>query len=57
MKDLKTWLHANGLVINTKKTIAMPFYTQQNKLFLKPQIRFDRWILNIIMKQNFWVYI
>jgi hypothetical protein len=42
MKDLKKWLHTNGLVINTKKTITMPFHTWQNKFFLKHQIRFDK---------------
>jgi hypothetical protein len=42
MKEPKTWLHANGLVTDTEKTIALPFHTWQDKRFLKPQIRFDK---------------
>ena len=38
MKDLQTWFHANGVVINTEKTVAMSFRARQNKSFLKPDI-------------------
>lgn len=37
---LLIWFHVNGLMINTEKTIAMPFYTWQNKNFLKYEVIF-----------------
>jgi len=41
MDELLTWYHANGLVINTKKSTAMSFYTCLKERFLKPSIRFN----------------
>jgi hypothetical protein len=41
MKELLTRFHANGSVVNTKKTTVMSLHTWQNKRFLKPQIRFN----------------
>jgi len=38
MQQLLIWFHVNGLVIHTKKSIAMSFHTWQNKGVLKPQI-------------------
>jgi len=38
MKELQTRFHANGVAINTEKTLAMSFYAWQNKSFLKPEI-------------------
>ena len=38
MNDLQTWYHANGVVINTEKTLAMSFHAWQNRSFLKPEI-------------------
>jgi len=40
-QKLVIWVHVNGLVINTEKTIAMPFYTWQNKCFLKCEVTFN----------------
>lgn len=31
MNELLSWCHANGLVTNTKETIAMSFHTLQKK--------------------------
>jgi hypothetical protein len=38
MRQLLIWFHVNGLLIHTKKTIAMSFHIWQNKGALKPQI-------------------
>jgi len=39
-QNLLIWFHVNGLVINTEKTIVMPFYAWQNKSFLKHEVIF-----------------
>jgi hypothetical protein len=39
-QKLLIWFHVIGLVINTEKTIAIPFYTWQNKSFLKCEVIF-----------------
>jgi hypothetical protein len=41
MNDLHSWFYANGLVINTDKTIAMSFYTRQKRDPVKLQVKFD----------------
>ena len=40
MQQLIIWFHVNGLVISTKKIVAMLFCTWQNEGVLKPQIIF-----------------
>jgi hypothetical protein len=40
MNDLHSWFYANGVVINTDKTIAMSFYTRQKRDPVKRQVKF-----------------
>lgn len=57
MQQLIIWFHVNGLVISTKKIVAVLFHTWQNEGVLKPQIIFKVWILSTDMEQNCWVFI
>ena len=55
LQQLTIWFHVDGLVINTKKIVAILFYVWQNEGVLKPQIIFKVWILSINMKPDCWV--
>jgi hypothetical protein len=37
MTELQTWFTLNSLVVNTEKTLAMSFYTTQNKKPVLPR--------------------
>jgi hypothetical protein len=41
MEELHSWFYTNNLRINAEKTIAISFYTRQERAPLKPQIKFD----------------
>ena len=41
MKELEIWFQKNNLIINTKKTSAMPFHSKQRIDPLRPQIVFN----------------
>jgi hypothetical protein len=57
MEVLYNLFDTNGLVINTKKSIALSFHTWQNKIPLKPRIIFNNRDVNYSTEKNFWVYI
>jgi predicted ATP-grasp superfamily ATP-dependent carboligase len=54
MNELHSWFYANILILNTVKTIAMPFHTMQERHLMNSQIKFGKWILHINQKQNLW---
>jgi hypothetical protein len=53
MEVLDNWFDTNGLVINTKKSIALSFHTWQNKIPLKPQIVFNNRDVNYSSETKF----
>jgi len=57
MQQLIIWFHVDGLVISTRKIVAILFNTWQNEGVLKPKIIFKVRILSTDMKQNFCVFI
>jgi hypothetical protein len=50
MKQLEIWLQTNDLIINTDKTFAMSFHSNQCRLLFKPQIMFKT--LKLLVVQN-----
>jgi hypothetical protein len=40
MKELYGWFKANSLTLNTEKTAAMSFHNRQQRVSVKPQIKF-----------------
>jgi len=57
LDELLTWCHANGLVINTKKSTAMSFHTWLKGSFLKLSITFSNTDIEYKYETVFWVYI
>jgi hypothetical protein len=41
MNELQTWFKLNNIVVNTEKTLAIPFYTFQNKKPMLPHVILD----------------
>jgi hypothetical protein len=50
MNELYLWFYANSLILNTEKTIAMPFHTRQEIHLMKSQIKFGN--MNIAYKSE-----
>jgi len=40
MKKLEYWFQKNNLMINTGKTVAMSYHTQQSKFLMRPIISY-----------------
>jgi hypothetical protein len=56
LDELLTWCHANGLVVNTKKSTAMLFHTWLKESFFKPLISFNNTDIEKKKEKVFWVY-
>jgi hypothetical protein len=41
MNELHSWFYANNLILNTEKTVAVPFHTRQGRHLIKSPIKFD----------------
>ena len=41
MEKFESWFYVNIRLVNADKTIAMSYYTRENRNPLKPQVRFD----------------
>jgi hypothetical protein len=52
MIESHSLFYATSLILNTVKTIAVPFYTRQGRDLMEHQLKLAVWILPINQKQN-----